>query len=129
MPLLNTRSRRHLASILLLAVFFVGAGLNHFVSPDVYLKIMPDYLPWPLALVYISGFLEVLGGVGVAVPPLRQAAGWGLVALLIAVFPANLFMVMNADQFPGVPLWALVARLPLQGALILWVWWSALKSA
>ena len=120
--------RMRQTSIALICVFFTAAGVNHFVSPGVYLKIMPDYLPWPLALVYVSGFFEVLGGVGLAVPRLRRAAGWGLIALLVAVFPANVDMLMNADQFPAIPVWALVARLPLQGVLIAWVWWVAVKS-
>ncbi len=110
-----------------IALLFIVAGVNHFVSPGVYLKIMPDYLPWPLALVYVSGFFEVLGGIGVAVPRLRRAAGIGLIALLVAVFPANVDMLMNADQFPAIPVWALVVRLPLQGVLIAWVWWAAVK--
>ncbi len=111
----------------LLALLFIVAGINHFASPDFYLKIMPPYLPWPLALVYVSGFFEVLGGIGLAVPRLRRAAGWGLIALLIAVFPANLHMVVHADDFPAIPYWALVARLPLQGLLIAWVWWVAVR--
>ena len=115
-------------SIGALSLLFIVAGVNHFVSPGVYLKIMPDYLPWPLALVYVSGFFEVLGGVGLAVPRLRRAAGWGLIALLVAVFPANVDMLMNADQFPAIPVWTLVVRLPLQGVLIAWVWWAAVKS-
>jgi uncharacterized membrane protein len=114
-------------SITLLAILFIAAGVNHFVSPDMYVKIMPGYLPWPLALVYVSGFFEVAGGVGVAVPRLRLAAGWGLIALLVAVFPANVHMVVNSDQFPEIPFWVLVARLPLQGLLIAWVWWAAVK--
>ncbi len=114
-------------SVALLSLLFIAAGINHFVSPDVYMKIMPDFLPWPLALVYVSGFFEVLGGVGLAVPRLRRAAGWGLIALLVAVFPANIDMLMNADQFPAIPVWALVARLPLQGVMIAWVWWAAVK--
>ncbi|GAA4446345.1 DoxX family protein [Novipirellula rosea] len=118
----------HALSIGLLSLLFIAAGVNHFVSPGVYLKIMPEYLPWPLALVYVSGFFEVLGGVGLAVPRLRRAAGWGLIALLVAVFPANVDMLMNADQFPAIPVLALVARLPLQGVLIAWVWWAAVKS-
>lgn len=116
-----------LISIVLIAALFIAAGVNHFVSPDVYLKIMPAYLPWPLALVYVSGFFEVVGGIGVAVPRLRRAAGWGLIALLVAVFPANVDMVLHADRFPEIPFWALVARLPLQGLLIAWVWWAAVK--
>jgi uncharacterized membrane protein len=115
-------------STALISLLFIAAGVNHFVSPDVYLKIMPAYLPWPLALVYVSGFFEVLGGVGVAVPRLRRAAGWGLIALLVAVFPANVEMVLHADRFPEIPFWALVARLPLQGLLIAWVWWAAVRS-
>ena len=118
----------HATSIGLLSLLFIVAGMSHFVSPGVYLKIMPDYLPWPLALVYVSGFFEVLGGIGLAVPRLRRAAGWGLIALLVAVFPANVDMLMNADQFSVIPVWALVARLPLQGVLIAWVWWAAVKS-
>ncbi|TWU46638.1 DoxX family protein [Rubripirellula reticaptiva] len=114
-------------SIVLLAIFFIAAGTIHFASPGVYLKIMPDYMPWPMALVYLSGLFEVLGGVGLADQRLRRAAGWGLIALLVAVFPANVNMLMNADQFPAIPLWALVARLPLQGVLIAWVWWAAVK--
>ncbi|QDT60581.1 hypothetical protein SV7mr_31050 [Stieleria bergensis] len=120
-PLLQT------FSIALLACLFIAAGINHFVSPDVYLKIMPAYLPWPLALIYVSGFFEVAGGIGVAVPKLRRAAGWGLIALLVAVFPANMEMVFHADRFPDIPFWALVVRLPLQGLLIAWVWWAAVK--
>jgi uncharacterized membrane protein len=116
-------------SIGLMSFLFIAAGVNHFVSPDVYLKIMPGYLPWPLALVYVSGFFEVVGGIGVAVPRLRRAAGWGLIALLIAVFPANVDMLVNADQFPAIPVWALVARMPLQGVLIAWVWWATVRSA
>jgi len=91
---------------------------KHFLSPK----------PWPLPLVYVSGFFELLGGVGLAVPRMRRAAGWGLIALLVAVFPANVDMLMNAGQFPAIPVWALVARLPLQGVLIAWVWWAAVKS-
>ncbi len=115
--------------IVLLAILFIAAGINHFVSAGIYLKIMPDYLPWPLALVYVSGVFEVLGGVGLTVPRLRRAAGWGLIALLVAVFPANVEMLANADQFPNIPYWALVTRLPVQGLLIAWVWWTAVKRA
>jgi len=120
--------RGHVLSIGLLSLLFIAAGINHFVSPSVYMKIMPGYSPWPLALVYVSGFFEVLGGAGVAVPKFRRAAGWGLIALLVAVFPANVHMLVNADQFPAIPFWAIVARLPLQGVLIAWVWWATLRT-
>ena len=69
------------------SVFYVGAGAMHFLRPAPYLKIMPSYVPWHLATVYISGAAEVAGGVGLSIPFLRRAAAWGLVALLIAVFP------------------------------------------
>lgn len=86
---------------------------------------MPPYLSAPLALVYLSGLLEVLGGVGVLAPRFRKAAGWGLIALLVAVFPANLYMVAASEPFTaqGIPLWLLYARLPLQFILIAWVYW------
>tara|TARA_A100001391_G_scaffold201626_1_gene189125 strand:- start:228 stop:650 length:423 start_codon:yes stop_codon:yes gene_type:complete len=115
------------SSIVLLVILFVAGGVNHFVSPEVYLKIMPDYLPWQRSLVYVSGFFEILGGVGMAIPRLRRAAGCGVIALLITVFPANVDMVVNSDQFPSIPYWALVARLPLQGLLIAWVWWATVR--
>lgn len=117
----------HKPPMILLSLLFIAAGVNHFVSPGVYLKIMPPYLPWPLALVYVSGIIEVVGGIGMAVPRLRRAAGLGLIVLLIAVFPANVHMVIHADDFPAIPFWALVARLPLQGLLIAWVWWAAVR--
>ncbi|TWU07410.1 DoxX family protein [Allorhodopirellula heiligendammensis] len=115
------------SSIVLLVILFVAAGVNHFVSPEVYLKIMPDYLHWQRSLVYVSGFFEIVGGLGMAIPRLRRAAGCGVIALLIAVFPANVDMVVNSDQFRSIPYWALVARLPLQGLLIAWVWWATVR--
>jgi uncharacterized membrane protein len=109
----------------LLTVAMVLAGLNHFRVPDVYVAMMPEALPWPLELVYISGVFEVLGGLGLILPRTRRAAGWGLIALLIAVFPANINMAVNqlplGDQV--VPAWALWARLPLQLVFIAWTWW------
>ena len=106
----------------LLGVVFVGAGILHFVLPRVYLGIMPPGLPHPLGLVYFSGLMEVLGGIGVIIPFSRRFAAWGLVALLIAVWPANLFMAMHPEKFPGIPVWSLWARLPLQLPLIWWAW-------
>ncbi len=88
---------------------------------------MPDGLPRPLELVYLSGVFEVLGGLGLLIPRLRTAAGWGLIALLVAVFPANVHMLIHADRFPMFPYWLLWIRLPLQGLLIAWVWWTAIR--
>ncbi len=107
-----------------LAIFFVAAGTLHFVIPHVYLKIVPPYLPAPLTLIMISGVAEVLGGVGLLVPPTRRAAAWGLVVLLIAVLPANIYMATAHLPLPGMmgQSWAQWARVPLQLPLIYWAW-------
>ena len=109
----------------LLALLFIGAGVLHFVAPATYLRIMPPYLPEPLLLVYVSGVAEIVGGVGLLVPTTRRLAGWGLILLLLAVFPANVYMLQTHGAGMAVPLWALWLRLPLQAVLIVWVWWSA----
>lgn len=114
----------------LLAAFFVAAGANHFRSPEKYLAIMPPWVPWPLWMVWISGAAEILGGLGVLVPATRRLAGWGLIALLVAVFPANLHMALTGAQIPGyeIPLWTAWVRLPVQAVFIGWVWWVALRT-
>ena len=108
----------------LLAAVFVFAGMMHFVIPASYVGIMPPWLPWHRELVYLSGALEIAGGVGLLIPRTRRAAGIGLILLLIAVWPANLQMALNAhaaDEPPGrqALLWL---RLPLQLVLIWWAW-------
>jgi len=107
-----------------LSLFFVVAGLNHFVNPHFYVQIMPPYLPAHLELVYLSGVLEILGGVAVLVPGIRTTAGLGLVLLLVAIFPANLHMALNPDLFPGVSPAALYVRLPFQALFIAWAYWA-----
>ncbi|WP_435063015.1 DoxX family protein [Halobaculum sp. EA56] len=109
---------------------YVVAGVLHFVAPKVYAQVVPPELPRPLDLVYLSGIAEVALGVGVLIPRTRRASAWGLVALLAAVFPANLHMAVRDVTVEGVPAWmrdppdaALWARLPLQGVLALWAWW------
>ena len=111
----------------LLAIAFVAVGITHFTSPDFFVAIVPPYLPAPLALVYISGFFEILGGAGLLIPRLRRIAGWGLIALMIAVYPANIHMAMNPDQFPDLSPTALYIRLPIQFVMIAIVWWVALS--
>jgi uncharacterized membrane protein len=106
-----------------LAIFFVLAGINHFRVPDFYVKIVPPYLPFPLLLVYVSGFFEIVLGVGLLVPRYKRMAAWGLIALLIAVFPANIYMAVNPDAFPAYSPAMLSARLPLQALLVTWVLW------
>lgn len=100
----------------LMSVFFVSVGMHHFIDPAPYLAIVPPYLPWHLALVYISGFFEVLGGIGLLIPSTRKAAAWGLIALLIAVYPANIHMLVNDVYLPDMARerWLLWLRMPLQ---------------
>lgn len=106
-----------------LALFFVGAGLNHFLNVDFYVGIMPPYLPYHRELVLLSGGVELLLGGALLVPPLTRMAAWGLIALLIAVFPANIHMALNPQLYPETPEVALWLRLPLQGVFILWAYW------
>ncbi|MGI4833442.1 MAG: DoxX family protein [Janthinobacterium lividum] len=106
-----------------LAVFFAAAGALHFFAPAPYLRIMPPALPAPRLLVALSGAAELAGGLGLLWPATRRAATWGLLALLVAVFPANVYMLRLHQQL-HLPLWALWARLPLQ-PLLLWAVWRA----
>ena len=107
----------------ILALFFVVAGLNHFLSAPFYLKMMPPYIPFHPAMVAISGVAEVVLGLLALYPRTRSLAGWGMIALLIAVFPANLYMYQNPTLFPNVPPMTLLIRLPMQGVLMAWAWW------
>jgi uncharacterized membrane protein len=116
-------------SILGIAAMFIAAGVAHFIWPGMFARIVPPYLPAPMTLVYVSGLFEILGGVGVLIPSMRVYAGWGLILLLLAVFPANIHMAMNAGDFPGIPAWTLWLRLPLQFALIAWVYLAACRAA
>lgn len=113
----------------LLTIFMVLAGINHFRAPDPYIAMTPDFLPAPLALVYISGVAEILGGLGLILPQTRRLAAWGLILLLLAVFPANINMAINDIPLDGrdLPTWALWGRLPLQALLIAWAYWYTRK--
>jgi uncharacterized membrane protein len=106
----------------LLALFMVGAGMMHFIKPDFYLNIMPPYLPLHLELVYLSGFFEIALGVLLVIPRLSRFAAWGIIALLIAVFPANIYVYQNQEVLPAPPILHFL-RLPLQGVFILWAYW------
>lgn len=112
----------------LLAIFFVAAGVNHFRDPETYLGMMPPWLPWPEAANYVSGAAEVIGGIGLLVPVTRRLAGWGLIALLVAVFPANLHVALQGRMpgydFSPATLWW---RLPFQAAFIGLVGWAAVS--
>jgi uncharacterized membrane protein len=107
----------------LLAAFFIGSGINHFVMPRAYQQIVPPRLhDHAKRVVVLSGVAEVAGGVGVLLPLTRRSSGLGLVALLAAVFPANLYMARTPERFHRIPRWALYARLPLQPLMMWWAW-------
>ncbi|MFC4638154.1 MauE/DoxX family redox-associated membrane protein [Deinococcus hohokamensis] len=109
-------------SPLLLAALFCAAGVLHFLKPEVFDRIVPPATPLsPRAATLLSGVAELAGGLGLLHPATRPAARWGLLALLLAVYPANLYMAQAPDKF-GVPAWVAWARLPLQPLLMWWVW-------
>ena len=110
----------------MLALFFIGVGVHHFIAPALYEHIMPPYLPAHRFLVLLSGAFEILGGVGLCVSRTRRFAGWGLVALLVAVYPANIHMLVNEVYLPGMtPNKALLwARMPFQFLFMAAVIWS-----
>lgn len=108
--------------VLIPAAIFLTSGVLHFVKSDVYEKIVPRQLGDSHTLVVISGIAELAGGIGLLAPATRRAAGIGLVALLVAVWPANIFMAIDAERFAAIaPAWVWWARVPLQIPLILWV--------
>ena len=115
---------------ILLAILMLIAGASHFVVPVPYIKIVPGFLPYPEAIVYISGFFEVLGGIGLLIPAVSQAAAWGFVLLFIAVYPANLNMAINDIHLQNIPsgAWFQAIRLPFQFVLVAWAWWLTRSS-
>ena len=110
-----------LLTLYLMAALYVAAGVNHFLRPRMYERIIPLYLPAPEVLNYAAGAAEVILGVALLFPTIRPWAAWGIIVLLVAVFPANLYMYQQGT--PGIPSRALLLRLPLQGVLIAWAWW------
>jgi len=115
-----------LAALWLLALAMIAIGTLHFVRPKPFVRIVPKYLPAPLTLVYVSGFFEILGGIGLLVPATRASAAWGLIALYVAVFPANVYMLtenISLDPRKPIPRWALWLRLPFQLLFIGWAYW------
>ncbi|MEO5590637.1 MAG: DoxX family protein [Gemmatimonadaceae bacterium] len=116
-------------SLFLIAAIFVGGGIMHFVVPDRYASIMPPWIPHPMEMVYLSGVFELLGGVGVLVPRARKMAGIGLIALLVAVFPANVQMLGDAlrSGASALSIIGLFLRLPLQPLMIVWIYRAAVR--
>jgi len=115
----------------LLAVFFIVAGCLHFIFPANYMRVMPLWLPAHLSLVLVSGGFEIAGGIGVLLPRVRRIAGIGLILLSLAVLPANVQMLLNAQADGSALGWQmlLVLRLPLQLLLIYWIWRATLATA
>jgi uncharacterized membrane protein len=122
------REKIRTALRVVLALGMIAIGVDHFVAPAFFVRIVPHALPSPPLLVQISGACEVLGGVGLLVPRVRRAAGIGLVLLYVAVFPANVNMVVHPELGGSLPGWALWARLPLQLVLIAWALWVSRSS-
>lgn len=127
-PSHNSHRRKEFLRVFL-AISIIVVGITHFVKAEQYARIVPPQLPYPFKLVYISGFFEILGGIGLLIPLVSVAAAWGLIALFIAVFPANINLAINNIQIDGIPhnqalYWA---RLPFQAVLIAWAWWYTKK--
>ncbi len=113
-----------------MASIYIIAGITHFIIPGAFAQIVPPQLPYPVALAYLSGVAEIALGVGLLHPRTRKLAAWGIIAMLIAIFPANIYMAVSdvtvtgvfgrtLDPSPAVR-WG---RLPFQGVLIVWAWW------
>lgn len=113
-----------------IAIAFTAAGVLHFLKTGFFVNIMPDYIPYHKAMVLISGMAEILGGIGIMIPSVRSAAVYGLLLLLLAVFPANIDMAVKAYRNHGFSpyTWVLLLRLPLQFVLMYWVYWAGMSA-
>ncbi len=120
---LQKMSWRLATRIFVFAWFFIG-GMTHFAIPEPFLRIMPPYIPFPLACVYVSGAFELLGAFGIWFKPTRSLAGFGLMLLTAIVTLANIQMYQHPEVFPSIPEWLLLVRFPIQAALIWLIWWS-----
>jgi uncharacterized membrane protein len=109
-------------------LWFLIGGIAHFVATDTEVRLVPPYVPWPLAAVWVSGAFELLGAGGLLFAGTRRAAGIGLFALTLCVTPVHIYMLQRPELF-AVPYWALVLRLPLQVALLVLIAWSSFWKA
>ena len=114
-----------LITIIIMAYFYISVGIKHFTEPEWFLQIYPPFLPFGLAAVYISGFFEVLFGIMLLIPKTRYYAGWGLIALLIAVFPANIYLAYTNGAAMDIPAAAAWGRLPFQALFIGLAYWHS----
>ena len=109
-------------SVYVLSLLYIIVGVKHFINPDFFIAIVPSYIKWKFEAVIISGFFEIIGGIGVLVHRFRKIAGWGLFALLIAVYPANIYMAITPNAFPDIPVYILYFRLALQLLFFYWAY-------
>jgi uncharacterized membrane protein len=116
-------SRRKLAGLVFVFLWFFIGGIAHFVATDIEMRIVPPWIPWPRAAVLVSGVFELLGAAGLLWRPTRRAAGIGLFLLTIAVTPCHLYMLQRPELFASIPLWALWLRLSMQVALLALIAW------
>ncbi len=110
-------------SLYIMAVLYILAGINHFAKPKFYLRIIPPYIPWYKTVNNISGIVEIALGFLLLYPPYSRLGAWGIVVLLVAIFPANIYHLTSAKPGRGFHIWLLYLRIPFQGILILWAWW------
>ena len=110
------------AGLTVLVLIFLVAGANHFLNPESYRKIIPQYFPYPTTLVYVSGLFEIIFGLLLIPASTRKMAAWGIILLLVAVFPANIQMMLNYQQEDRPYAWVTIVRLPVQALLI---WWAS----
>lgn len=110
--------------LLIIALFFLIGGIAHFFFTDFFVMAMPDYLGYHKELVLISGIFELLGAIGILIPKTRFLAGCGLIALIVAVYPANINMALHPERYPDIPAMFLYIRLPLQFLFVWFVWWA-----
>ncbi|MBU6451002.1 MAG: DoxX family protein [Cyanobacteria bacterium REEB67] len=133
---LRSRNTWQSISSLLIGALFIYAGLMHFLKPKFFMRVMPPVLPLHKEAVLVSGFFEILGGLGMLLPAsvsspcgslksIKRTAGLGLVALLATVLPANLYMASDPAKFAPIPSWVLYLRLPLQFVFMAWVNWAS----
>ena len=116
-------SRRKLAGLAFVFLWFLVGGIAHFVATEIEMRIVPPYVPWPRAAVLVSGVFELLGAAGLLWRTTRRVAGIGLFLLTTVVTPCHLYMLQRADLFASIPLWALWVRLPIQVALLALIAW------
>jgi uncharacterized membrane protein len=123
----DSHRRARLVGLAIVFLWFAIGAIAHFVATETEMRIVPPWVPWPRAAVLLSGVFELIGAAGLLWSPTRRVAGWGLIALTLAVTPCHVYMLQRPDLFPSIPYWALVLRLPLQAALLVLIVWSTAR--